>query len=273
MSKSLQYRLIVSGIGIPLLIFLLSIPQALYTVLLFSLFGMLGIYEGVRLLARVEMKTPLVLLLLGTLALTSLPLWQGMRAGLDVFFFVFIAWVFLIMLNQLFTLTPGRQGLSSMAASLFLFTYFGLFWALMMQLRTYGPFGGFYLLLTFFTVWGGDSGAYFTGKYLGRHKLFPSVSPKKTWEGVAGNYLGAYLGVLLFRLCIFSGVPWAHLLILAPCLGTISLFSDLMESFIKRCAGVKDSGILFPGHGGVLDRADSITFSAAAVLFYVHYLQ
>jgi phosphatidate cytidylyltransferase len=113
-------------------------------------------------------------------------------------------------------------------------------------------------------VWGADIGAYFVGRRIGRTRLAPAVSPGKTWEGVGGGVLAAALvggvgGVLL-------GLPPAASVPLALGVAAISVVGDLAESMFKRHVGVKDSGRLFPGHGGVLDRVDSI---AAAVPLFV----
>ena len=123
--------------------------------------------------------------------------------------------------------------------------------------------GAQYLLFALLIVWAADMGAYFAGKKFGRVKLAPSISPGKTWEGVFGG---------LLMVVIFSLV-WAHyadlqVAVLLPfCLavGAVSVVGDLTVSMFKRTAGVKDSGKLFPGHGGVLDRVDSV--AAAAPLF------
>ena len=116
-----------------------------------------------------------------------------------------------------------------------------------------------------------DSAAYFTGRRFGRHKLAPSISPGKTREGVAG----AWLGVSLYALLLVFISPdalrtsWLTTLLVAWALLFLSVLGDLMESWIKRQAGVKDSGTLLPGHGGVLDRIDSLTAALpAATLFY-----
>ncbi|MBT8082712.1 MAG: phosphatidate cytidylyltransferase [Gammaproteobacteria bacterium] len=120
-----------------------------------------------------------------------------------------------------------------------------------------------YLLFVLFIVWLADGGAYFAGKWLGRVKLAPEISPGKTWEGVGG-------GLLLVSLLAVSVAMWRDISIavLWPfCLAVaaISIVGDLTVSMFKRTAGLKDSGSLFPGHGGVLDRTDSI--AAAAPVF------
>ncbi|MBT8079324.1 MAG: phosphatidate cytidylyltransferase, partial [Gammaproteobacteria bacterium] len=120
-----------------------------------------------------------------------------------------------------------------------------------------------YLLLVLTVVWAADIGAYFSGKRFGRLKLAPQISPGKTWEGVLGGLIA--VTALTAAHSLWSGIGLITLIPLCLAVGIISIVGDLTVSIFKRSAGVKDSGSLFPGHGGVLDRADSIT--AAAPLF------
>ncbi|MFQ5983147.1 MAG: phosphatidate cytidylyltransferase, partial [Woeseiaceae bacterium] len=119
------------------------------------------------------------------------------------------------------------------------------------------------LLFVLLIVWAADIGAYFTGKRFGRVKLAPSISPGKTWEGVIGGLLA--VAVLVLAPAHWLEIDIAVLLPFCLAVAIISIIGDLTVSMFKRNAGVKDSGRLFPGHGGVLDRIDSIT--AAAPLF------
>lgn len=114
------------------------------------------------------------------------------------------------------------------------------------------------LLLLMSLVWVADIGAYFSGRRFGKHKLAPSISPGKTWEGVAGGMLGASLYVVaLWYVIPFAGL--STLLLLGCCWVVLAVIGDLFESAVKRQAGVKDSGELLPGHGGLLDRIDALT--------------
>lgn len=137
-------------------------------------------------------------------------------------------------------------------------------WLALLRLRVGLADGAQWVLFAFLLVWVADIGAYFCGRHFGRVHLAPQVSPAKTWEGVLG-------GMLLSGLCALAGAAWFHLPalpFLLLCLGAVafSVVGDLTESLLKRFAGVKDSGTLFPGHGGVMDRIDSLT-AAAPVLF------
>ncbi len=137
------------------------------------------------------------------------------------------------------------------------------------------------LLLLMATVWISDSAAYFVGRKFGKHKLAPRISPGKTWEGVGGALIGTliYAGILQvagFKFELARAEPhWVTtaMLLLLACFGIVG---DLFESWMKRCAGVKDSGKLLPGHGGVLDRIDALTSTlpiAALLLVWIWQLK
>ncbi len=138
-------------------------------------------------------------------------------------------------------------------------------WSAVMALHGQGGQGPALLLFLLVLIWVADSGAYFAGRAFGRHKLSPRVSPGKTWEGVAGGLAGALLCGLVFHYLDLAPAPLLSLLGLCLLTALVSIGGDLWESLLKRQAGLKDSGALLPGHGGVLDRIDSLI--AAAPLF------
>ena len=129
------------------------------------------------------------------------------------------------------------------------------------------PRGLWWLLLLFAAVWTFDSAAFFTGHFLGRHKLAPHISPGKTWEGVFGGLLCTLILCLLLASWLLQ-VPWYLALILGLALSLAATLGDLAESLMKRQAQVKDSGQLMPGHGGLLDRIDSLLFAAVVIYFF-----
>ena len=112
-------------------------------------------------------------------------------------------------------------------------------------------------------VWIVDTAAYFAGRRFGRRKLAPSISPGKTWEGTLAGFGAAALVALL--IAVSAGLRTGPALLVALLVGPVGFAGDLFESAVKRAAGAKDSGTLFPGHGGVLDRIDSLIFVAPAV--------
>lgn len=128
---------------------------------------------------------------------------------------------------------------------------------------------GLFLLIGFvLSVAADDIAAYFVGTNLGRHKMAPSISPAKSWEGFAGGVAGALLGVLGFFVLV-HGISVVHGIGLGLLIGLLAPIGDLIESMAKREIGIKDSGTLLPGHGGVLDRLDAILFSAPFVFVYL----
>jgi phosphatidate cytidylyltransferase len=130
-------------------------------------------------------------------------------------------------------------------------------------IATQGPLLLFFVLVI---TWVGDTAAYFVGRATGKHPLAPVLSPKKSWEGTVASILGALLVAILFRKWLI--VPLPHLLAMATVGNIAGQAGDLLESAYKRSAGVKDSGSLLPGHGGVLDRIDALILAIPVVWYY-----
>ncbi|MFQ5450943.1 MAG: phosphatidate cytidylyltransferase [Nitrospinaceae bacterium] len=128
--------------------------------------------------------------------------------------------------------------------------------------------GRHWLLFLFLVIWLGDIAAYYGGKSLGKRALAPSVSPNKTREGALFGLAGSLAGGMISVFWLLDGVSLLHGLLIALICGMIGQLGDLAESLLKRNTGVKDSGGLFPGHGGVLDRIDSLLFAGPALFVY-----
>ncbi len=189
-------------------------------------------------------------------------------------------------------LTAGlmRESLRSIypaaASSVFAFTYVALPLGLLVSLRR-EPWGEFHLIYLMLVVWSGDIFAYFVGKSVGRHKMSPRVSPKKTWEGAAASIVASiifgtafchysmpigswliklhFMEVHEFQWLLSGGGLW-RIIFLSAGLNVAAQLGDLVESAIKRGADVKDSGAILPGHGGMLDRIDAMLFAAPVLL-------
>lgn len=129
--------------------------------------------------------------------------------------------------------------------------------------------GRWWLLFLLVVIWSNDTFAYFTGKKIGKHKLAPVISPKKTVEGAIGGVIGgAVAGLLLVHFSGMDSDPLSTVLITVA-VGLVAMAGDLAESLLKRGAGVKDSGSIIPGHGGVLDRIDSLIFPVPLLYYYL----
>jgi phosphatidate cytidylyltransferase len=126
-------------------------------------------------------------------------------------------------------------------------------------------------LLFFFlaTIWIGDSGAYYFGSNLGRHRMSPRISPNKTWEGLTGGVVATLAAAAVSKIVLGLPFAWTHMAALAVILAVAAPVGDLIESQFKRDMKVKDSSTLIPGHGGLLDRTDSLLYAAPPVLGYL----
>jgi phosphatidate cytidylyltransferase len=186
--------------------------------------------------------------------------------------------ILMVIFFRLFGYTDARQALRNALGTLFGFLYVAFFWSFFVRLyMASGPDSparaAFYVLLA--VKWG-DAGAYFIGSRFGKHKLFPRISPKKSWEGLFGGFLfSCAVGVLWW---FFSGsmlgghrFPLVHALILGILFPIIGTLGDLVESLFKRAVDIKDSGALAYGMGGMLDMIDSLLFTAPFMYIYIKF--
>lgn len=182
-----------------------------------------------------------------------------------------------------------RSGYPAAAASAFAFAYIALPMGMLVQLRQQVA-GAFYVLYLLLVVWAGDIFAYFVGKSIGRHLMAPLISPKKTWEGAVASVVASVaVGWTLFQYALplsswllrigliqprdgifgLEQPAMGPIIVLTIVLNIAAQLGDLVESLIKRGAGVKDSGALLPGHGGMLDRIDAMLFAAPVLWYFV----
>jgi phosphatidate cytidylyltransferase len=129
--------------------------------------------------------------------------------------------------------------------------------------------GGDTVLIVLIVAWVADTGGYFAGRFLGKTRLYEAVSPKKTWAGAWGGLAGSVIGVAALQLISAHWLTWFDVALIAIPGGILGQLGDLTESLIKRSVGVKDSGALLPGHGGLLDRIDAVLFIAPYVYGYL----
>jgi len=159
-----------------------------------------------------------------------------------------------------------KEAIVDISVTLLGMIYIGWFFSYFLFIRALTDRGA-YILFMMFTVWALDIVAYLVGSKFGKHKLLPSVSPNKSVEGAIAGFIVALIAAAVFG--YFAGFALVHSLILGALIGVVAQLSDLVESLIKRDAGVKDSGNLIPGHGGVLDRMDSFILTAPVMYYYL----
>jgi phosphatidate cytidylyltransferase len=148
----------------------------------------------------------------------------------------------------------------------------GLITMLAMLRRDQGSAGPPYVLFALMVAWLGDTGGYFAGRFLGKTKLYEAVSPKKTREGFLGSIGGSACGALLAHFWYLPSLPLVDGLILAVVAGALGQMGDLVESLLKRSTGIKDSGWIVPGHGGILDRIDALLVVSPIVYLYAAWM-
>ncbi len=230
-----------------------------------------GIYELYTMMLH-EGHRPLILmsvaLSLTFLIAAMLPQWQLwlIELGISLFLIASFFWLFL---------RQKREGaIVDWALTLAITIYLGWPMSFFLSLRGFEvgwSNGLWWMLAVFGGVWGFDTGAFFAGHFFGRHKLAPEISPGKTWEGTFGGLLFSIAAALLF-VALPIGVPWYLALLLGGLVGVAATLGDLAESLIKRQMKVKDSGQFMPGHGGILDRIDSLLFSVLVVFLFSQFI-
>jgi phosphatidate cytidylyltransferase len=176
---------------------------------------------------------------------------------------VLFFWVLVLADPEPLETSMQRVGAATVSA-----VYGGLLLVFLYRLRNLS-YGEGWAAMALFCTWGADTAAYLAGRWWGRHKLYPKVSPGKTVEGLGGSVVGATLVVFLARAVFVVPVPLSHTLALGLIAGLVGVVGDLAESLLKRSVGAKDSSHLIPGHGGVLDRFDAVLFVSPAMYYYL----
>ena len=261
----LVHRVLSAALLIPLVVAALLLGGYPFLALIGAA-ALLANFEFARMMRRIDHfpSIPFGLLLTAALVLTA----SWPHSPITRFALVFIVMASLTW-EVIRTRTKGQlipQALTSWALMVVGAAYVGGLFGHFVSLRQMEK-GEYWVLLALLTTWVADSAAYFVGSQLGRRPFSPVISPKKTWEGtiaglVAGTVTAALLGRLVEIPAFAWGVPLGLLLSLA------AVYGDLAESFIKRQVNVKDSGRLIPGHGGVLDRIDSLLFVGTCVYYF-----
>ena len=272
-------RILTALIALPILIASILIPwlQPLFVVLAAAAM-IFGLYEFYALARKKDLKPDVAAGYLGGAALFTVFYFatpDPMQSRLDVQTIVLT--LIALTIGTLIAVTlrgaPFDKMIASAGATILGVLYVVFLGSHLVAVRTgFEPQLSAHLLSFFFLVlMGSDTGAYYAGRAFGKHKLAPTISPGKTWEGVAGGAVAALGLAALAHFWFFRELPLKWALPLAAVMMVLGILGDLTESALKRGAGAKDAAKILPGHGGVLDRLDSLLFNAPFIYYFAHF--
>ncbi len=279
MNQNLKLRIITALTGLPVILGLLIYGGVAGVTFFAWVISTAMLYEFCSFtftLPDAKMKTLMVLVFNTLIFGLNLALGIGLShafLGLVPLLFFFTIFMFKVPALRLMTIDQDQnvvlqKHIHELMAICFGFTYCGWLPLLMVKIREHQN-GMHWVLLTLLIVWATDTGAYFAGRFLGKKLLFPTVSPKKTWSGAFGGTVVAVGVTLLYGHFFISAIHPVELAIVALVTSAFSQVGDLCESLLKRAVNVKDSSGILPGHGGVMDRFDSLIFALPIMNAYL----
>jgi phosphatidate cytidylyltransferase len=286
-SMSRFFRRLVSAIAMwAIALFVIFSGNETIFLLLIGSLGMAGLWEyfqmiehsGMRCFKAFGMACGAASFIGGFLTLRT----NSQTAAYDFEMFVLLVFLFGVFARQMFRPTAKYAPLETMAYTLFGLLYVAWLFNFMTKIVYVIPrtpngatVGQYYVLYLVVVTKFADMGAYLVGSRIGRHQMIPHISPAKTWEGFGGSLAFAVVGSYLIVLLMHQQLAWLNFFnatVLGLLIGLAAVVGDLGESLIKRSTGVKDSGALLPGIGGMLDLIDSLLFSAPILFFYLRFL-
>ena len=262
-------RVITAGVLLPVLWTTIKIaPPSVFSVLALAFIGV-ACWECYRLVARDGGHPFTALGVVAGLAVV----WSFL--GVEPSYGPELPVVWLTMITLVAAMRKGsspKQMLETALATVFPVLFVGLSLAFLVGLRGMpGNDGEDLLMLLFTCVIFADTAAFYVGTAFGKSAMAPVISPNKSWEGAAAGVAASVLGALVAHFWFYQRLPVFHALLLGGVLGVAAILGDLAESMLKRSAGSKDSSHLLPGHGGVLDRMDSLLFAGPLLYYYYHW--
>ncbi len=271
MKSNLLTRVVIAFVFAPLIIYITLLGKLPFLIFIEVLI-LLGLWEFFRLSKAKNSEIPkFPLMILGVFLGISAYLW-----GEKIFLFFLLAILYSL---ALFLVIRGKTegATSNLALSLLGFFYVAGLFSYLILLREMPPetsykIGGLWIVYVLICIWSCDTFAYFIGAPLGKHPLSPRVSPKKTVEGFGGGILGALVAAFFSHFVFFASAQLKDLLIVSVIVAFVGQVGDLTESLFKRDAQLKDTSHIIPGHGGILDRFDSLLFVSPIVYYYLKFV-
>lgn len=262
-NKNLILRSITGALFVCIVIGSIFLSSELFGVL-FLLFTIVGTYELIRMSQLVTAVSINKYLAYSASIITYLCIWGSVATQNAQWMIFCILLLPVALLAELYRKkeTPLINVIYTLFPALYVALPFGL-------LNFFFPIGEGFLLLSFFvTIWAGDTFAYIVGSLFGKHRLFERISPKKSWEGTLGSML-ITLGLSFFYPSLFGIFAWWQWMIFVLISLVAGSYGDLVESLFKRSVGIKDSGKIMPGHGGVLDRFDAVLLASPLIFVFL----
>jgi len=266
-------RILTAVVVLPFLIASILIQSLWWVFVLLAVAAMvLGLWEFYLLAKRLQLKPDPAAGYIAGAALVTIALYND-PAAILLDQFVIIALTIGTLIAATVRGAPFDKMLASVGATILGVLYVAFLGSHLISIRTgFDPTLSRHLLSFFFLVlMGADTGAYYIGRAFGKRKLAPSISPGKTWEGAIGGLLAALAMAALSHFWFFRELPLKYILPLAAVMTIVGIFGDLAESALKRSAGAKDTANILPGHGGMLDRLDSLLFNAPLIYYFARF--
>lgn len=264
-------RILTAVVVLPFLIASILVASLWWVFVLLAVAAMvLGLWEFYLLAKKLQLKPDPAAGYIAGAAIVTISLQNDPSLNLLLVQLVIIALTIGTLVAATLRGAPFEKMIASTGATILGVLYVPLLGSHLISIRTgFEPTLSAHLLSFFFLVlMGGDAGAYYIGRALGKHKLAPSISPGKTWEGAIGGVVAALLMATLAHFWFFRELPLKYILPLAGVMTLLGILGDLAESALKRGAGAKDAANLLPGHGGILDRLDSLLFNAPLIYYF-----
>lgn len=263
-------RWITGLIALPFLIFLVYKGGVLFTILI-SIAGLVALWEYYRIVFNGEDKPISNIILLWGYGINFAIIWSTFLVGPDLSLSVIGLNLIVVALISLFQFKTDQTVLDVVIKQLQGIIYIPVLLSFLVLIRE-GSSGMIWVFVLLAVIFAGDIGAYYVGSYLGRHKLSPAVSPGKTIEGsIGGLAVNLVLGGV-GKYFFLSGLPWGLSLLFFLTVGIAGQVGDLFESELKRSSGIKDSGGILPGHGGILDRIDALLFASPVAYIFIRFI-
>ena len=263
-------RLITGLVALPFLIFLIYKGGIPFTILI-SLAGLVALWEYYRIVFNAQIRPLSRIILYWGYGISLALIWSTFLTGPDLTLSLMGLNLLVVALISLFQFKTDRTVLEVIVGQLQGIIYIPLLLSFLILIRADSS-GMTWIFLLLAVIFAGDTSAFYVGSYLGKHKLSPAVSPGKTIEGSIGGLAANLVVGVIGKFFFLPGILWGRCILFFIVVGVAGQVGDLFESELKRSSGIKDSGGILPGHGGILDRIDALLFASPVAYVFIRYV-